>query len=145
MKHDINHLNPLQLLHTIYIDILTTFLISVRPVIKMNIIEQSPHKENDTLTMECIIDRLYPQIQPANFTMRWGDTIMHPGQRNNIDGSFSYRVEITKTLTKEDNGMTVTCNVNPVRGTSVSEQRTPNVQCEYLSCCVMKKVELLSY
>ena len=32
--------------------------------------------------------------------------------------------------------MTVTCNVNPVRGTPVSEQRTLNVQCRYsvLTC-----------
>ena len=111
----------------------------------MNVLEKSPHKENDTLTVECMIDRLYPEIQPADFTMRWGDTIMQPGQRNNSDGSFSYRVSITKTLTKEDNGMTVTCYVNPVRGTPTLEQRTLNVQCEYLSCCVMKKVELLSY
>ena len=100
-------------------------------MVLFNGLAKSVFKENDTVTVACTIDRLYPQIQPANFTMTWGDTVMPAIHRNNSDGSFSYRVEITKTLTKEDNVMTVTCNVNPVRGTPVSEQRILNVQCEY--------------
>ena len=113
----------------------------------MNIIEQSPHKENYTLTMECTIVRLYPRIETLDFTMSWGNTVREAVRikNNDPDQSYRYRVSITKTLTKEDNGRTVTCNVSPVIGTTVSEQRTLNVQCEYLSCCVMKKVELPSY
>ena len=91
------------------------------------------HKENDTVSVTCKIDRLYPQIQPSNFTMRWGDTVREAvGVKNNDpDKSYRYGVQITKTLTKEDNRMTVTCNVNPVRGTPMSEQRTLNVHCKY--------------
>ena len=104
----------------------------------MNELAKSPYKENDTLAVTCTIDRLYPQIQPANFTMTWGDTTSEAVslKNNDPDLSYRYRVHINKTLTKEDNGMTVTCNVNPVRGTPVSEQRTLNVQCKYsvLTC-----------
>ena len=52
-------------------------------------------------------------------------------KNNDPDKSYGYRLQITKTLTKEDNGMTVTCNVNPARGTPMSEQRTLNVHCKY--------------
>ena len=98
----------------------------------MSVLEESPHKENDNLAVECIIDRLYPKIHPSDFTMKWGDTTREAVsiKNNDPDQSYRYRVSITKTLTKEDNVMTVTCNVNPMRGTPVSEQRTLNVQCK---------------
>ena len=125
-------------------DILRTYLIAVKPIITMNVIEESPHKENDTLTVECIIPRLYPQIQPSDFTISWGDTSGEAVslKNNDPDQSYSYRVSLAKTLTKEDNGMTVTCIVNPVRGTPVSEQRTLNVQCEYLDVSVREATPL---
>ena len=116
---------------------------AVQPNITITGLDKSSHKENDTLTVACMIDRLYPQIQPANFTMRWGNTVTPTVDRNNTDGSFSYRAELTKILTKEDNGMIVTCNVSPVRGTPVSEQRTLNVQCEYLDISVREATYLI--
>ena len=97
------------------------------------------------MTVTCTIDRLYPQIQPADFTMRWGDTVRESvGIKNNPpDKSYRYGVQITKTLTKEDNEMTVTCTVDPVIGTPVSEQRTLDVQCEYLDISVREATPLI--
>ena len=95
------------------------------------------------MTVTCTIDRLYPQIQPANFTMRWGDTVREAvsEKNNDPDQSYRYGVQIIKTLTKEDNRMTVTCNVNPVRGTPMSEQRTLNVHCE----CIILLMKIKRY
>ena len=115
-----------------YLSFPTSF--AVQPITEITGVNPT-HKENDTVTVTCTIDRLYPQIQPANFTMRWGDTVREAvsEKNNDPDQSYRYGVQIIKTLTKEDNRMTVTCNVNPVRGTPRSEQTTLNVQCEYLS------------
>ena len=103
-------------------------------------VERLAYKENDTLTVECTIDRLYPQIQPADFTMRWGDTVIEAVGKNNTDGSYGYRVQITKTLTKEDNGLTITCNVYPVIGTPVSVERIIHVEGKYVTLQMLCKI-----
>ena len=66
--------------------------------------------------------------------MSWGDTHTEIVSviRNNTDRSYGYQASTEKTLTKEDNGMTVTCNVNPVIGAPASDYKVLNVQCEYL-------------
>ena len=85
------------------------------------------------MTVTCTIDRLYPPIQPADFTMRWGDMLKEASGRDNTEESFRYRVQITKILTKEDDGVTITCYVNPVRGSPVSVERTIHIECEYVT------------
>ena len=106
--------------------------ISVQPkIIFSGLIESTTYKENDTVTVTCTIERLYPQIQPANFTMRWGDTVREPVANNNTDGSYAYQVQATKTLTLEDDGTAVICSVNPVRGAPVVERKTLHIRSMY--------------
>ena len=89
------------------------------------------YHENDTAALTCTIDRLYPQIQPENFTVTWGDDVWMAIGRNNTDGSYGYQVRATKRVSKEDNGMIITCKVTPARGTPLSKERILNVLCEY--------------
>ena len=106
--------------------------ISVQPkIIFSGLIESTTYNETDTVTVTCTIDRLYPQIHPANFTMRWGDTVREPVANNNTDGSYAYQVQATKTLTQEDDGTAVICSVNPVRGAPVVEQKTLHIHSIY--------------
>ena len=60
----------------------------------MNGLAKSPYKENDTLAVTCSIDRLYPQIQPANFTMTWGNAKNESVSLKNIDQSYRYQVPV---------------------------------------------------
>ena len=62
--------------------------------------------------------------------MTWGDDVWMSVIRENNDGSYRYQVQVTKRVSKEDNGKTVICKLNKKNVKSLVEERTLNVLCE---------------
>ena len=83
------------------------------------------------MTATCRIERIYPEIPPADCIMTWGDSIKHGTVKPNNDGSYKCVVTFTKTLTMHDDKTNVTCKVKPNIWPTVPEVvETLKVECE---------------
>ena len=107
------------------------FYFAAFPVINMTDLEENPsYTVGDEVTVTCTIDRIYPEIEPADFIMTWNDNET-ANITKNIDESYKSIVTMSKTLTVEDHQRNITCKVTPKVGPAVPEvRRTLRVECE---------------
>ena len=69
-------------------------------------------------------------LGPDDFYMRWGTVGTASVGTVNGDGSYKYTVKYTRTLTRQDDGIEVTCRVTPPRGKADTISKTITVQCK---------------
>ena len=113
--------------------ILLAFYISVQPEIKLHGLEITTFRQFTTVTVTCIIDRLYPAVDPSAFQMLWGSVSKDATRIENKDSTYRYKVQVSQMVTMENNGMNISCTVKPIYGNAHSVTKGIVVHGSYIS------------
>ena len=93
-------------------------------------LENTTLTEGKTITVTCLINRLFNPMSASNFIMTWSSNSKSSTSFPNGDGSNSYVIRMTKKLLSSDNGRIVDCTLTSMAGERFSESQT--IVCMYI-------------
>ena len=97
-------------------------------------LETTTFDDGDVVSVSCVVDRLYPRLDPSEFIMMWNSKVTLATESKNTDGTYKYKVEMVKAVDQHDDGANVFCEIIPAIGQAEKISKRLRVRCKYEVC-----------